>query len=138
MGFPDEAAVAFEVIGKMVADLGFHFGLVAGVFEGLAVVPSNAIKGFAGDDFDVIGGFFAGEGKEFIEEERGSEDGGSSVVGEALVAEDGGATAGLFEGFEKGDIVATGLEADSRGQTTKARADDESGGADGGNHGEKF
>lgn len=120
MGFPDEVAVAFEVAGEMVADLGFHFRLVAGVFEGLAVVPSDSVEGFAGDDLDVVGGFFSCEGEEFVEEEGGGEDGGTGVVGESFVAEDGGATAGLFEGFEEGDIVAAGLEANGGCQSTEA------------------
>ena len=131
MSLADEAAVAFEIAGEMVADLGFHFGLVAGVFEGLAVVPSDSVEGFAGYDLDVVGGFFACEGEEFIEEEGSGEDGGASVVGESFVAEDGGAPAGLFEGFEESDVVAAGLEADGRGETAEARADDEGWGAGG-------
>ena len=120
VGFPDEVAVAFEIAGEMVADLGFHFGLVAGVFEGLAVVPSDSVEGFAGDDLDVVGGFFSCEGEEFIKKEGGGEDGGASVVGESFVAEDGSASAGLFEGFEEGDIVAAGLEADGGGEAAEA------------------
>ena len=120
VGFADEAAVAFEIVGEMVADLGFHFRLVAGVFEGLAVVPSDSVEGFAGDDLDVVGGFFSCEGEEFVEEERSGEDGGASVVSESFVAEDGGATAGLFEGFEEGDIVAAGLEANGGSESAEA------------------
>ncbi len=120
VGFADEAAVALEIAGEMVADLGFHFRLVASVFERLAVVPSDSVEGFAGDDLDVIGGFFSCEGEEFVEEEWGGEDGGTGVVGESFVAEDGGATAGLFESFKEGDIVATGLEANSGGKSTEA------------------
>ena len=120
MGFPDEVAVAFEVAGEMVADLGFHFRLVAGVFEGLAVVPSDSVEGFARDDLDVVGGFFSCEGEEFVEEEGGGEDGGTGVVGESFVAEDGGATAGLFEGFKEGDIVAAGLEPNGGCQSAEA------------------
>ena len=120
MGFADEAAVALEIVGKMVADLGFHFRLVAGVFEGLAVVPSDSIEGFAGDDLDVVGGFFPCEGEEFVEEEGSGEDGGAGVVSESFVAEYGGATAGLFEGFEEGDIVAAGLKANGGGKPTEA------------------
>jgi hypothetical protein len=60
MGFTDKAAIALEVVGKVLANLGLHFLLVAGVLEGLAVVPSDPIKRFAGNDFDVIGGFFSG------------------------------------------------------------------------------
>ena len=59
MGFSYKAAVAFEVIGKMLADLFFHFGLVTGVFEGLAVVPSDPVERFAGNDLDVVGGFLS-------------------------------------------------------------------------------
>ena len=120
MSLADEVAVAFEIVGEMVADLGFHFRLVAGVFEGLAVVPSDSIEGFAGDDLDVVGGFFACEGEEFVEEEGSGEDGGARVVGESFVAEDGGATAGLFEGFEEGDIVAAGLEANGGSESAEA------------------
>ena len=128
VGFPDKASVSFEVIGKMLADLFFHFRLVAGVFEGLAVVPSDPVEGFAGDDLDVVGGFLSGECKEFIEEERGSEDGGAGVVGEALVTENGGPSSGLFESFEQSDIVASSLEANGGGKTAEARTDDKSGG----------
>ncbi len=120
VGFADEAAVALEIAGEMVADLGFHFRLVASVFEGLAVVPSDSVEGFAGDDLDVVGGFFPCEGEEFVEEEGSGEDGGTSIVSESFVAEDGGATTGLFEGFEEGDIVATGLEANSGGESAEA------------------
>ena len=60
VSFTDKAAIAFEVVGKVLANLGLHFLLVAGVFEGLAVVPSDPIERFAGNDFDVIGGFFSG------------------------------------------------------------------------------
>ena len=128
MGFSDKAAVAFEIIGKMLADLFFHFGLVAGVFEGLAVVPSDPVEGFARDDLDVVGSFLAGEGKEFVEKERGSEDGGACVVGEALVTENRGTTSGLFESFEQSDVVASGLESDGGSKTAKSGTDDEGGG----------
>jgi hypothetical protein len=67
VGFSDKTAVALEVVGKVLANLGLHFRLVAGVLEGLAVVPSDPVKGFAGDDFDVIGSFFARESKQLIE-----------------------------------------------------------------------
>ena len=120
MSFADEAAVALEIVGKMVADLGFHFRLVAGVFERLAIVPSDSVEGFARDDLDVVGGFFSCEGEEFVEEEGSGEDGGAGVVSESFVAEDGGTTAGLFEGFEKGYIVAAGLETNSGGESTEA------------------
>ena len=120
MSLADEAAVAFEIAGEMVADLGFHFRLVAGVFEGLAVVPSDSVEGFAGDDLDVVGGFFSCEGEEFVEEEGSGEDGGAGVVSESFVAEDGGATSGLFEGFEEGDIVAPGLKANGGGESAEA------------------
>ncbi len=120
VGFADEAAVALEIVGKMVPDLGFHFRLVAGVFEGLAVVPSDSVEGFAGDDLDVVGGFFSCEGEEFVEEEGSGKDGGAGVVSESFVAEDGGATAGLFEGFKEGYIVAAGLETNSGGESTEA------------------
>jgi len=96
MGFSDKPAVAFEIIGKMLAHLFFHFCLVAGVFEGLAVVPSDSVEGFAGDDLDVVGGFLSGQGEEFVEKERGGEDGGAGVVGESLVTKNGGATSRLF------------------------------------------
>jgi len=105
--------------------------LVAGVFEGLAVVPSDSVEGFARDDLDVVGGFFSCEGEEFIEEEGSGEDGGAGVVGESFVAEDGGTPAGLFEGFKESDVVAAGLEADGGGETAEARADDEGWGAGG-------
>ena len=127
VGFSDKPSVAFEIIGKMLADLFFHFGLVAGVFEGLAVVPSDPVEGFARDDLDVVGSFLAGEGKEFVEKERGSEDGGASVVGEALVTENRGTTSGLFESFEQSDVVASGLESDGGSKTAKSGTDDEGG-----------
>jgi len=63
VGFSDKAAVAFEIIGKMLPDLFFHFSLVAGVFEGLTVVPSDPVERFAGDDLDVVGGFLSGQGE---------------------------------------------------------------------------
>ena len=63
VSFSDKAAVALEVVGEVLANLGLHFGLVAGVLKGLAVVPSDPVKRFAGNDFDVIGSFFARESK---------------------------------------------------------------------------
>jgi len=63
VGFSDKTAVALKVVGKVLANLGLHFGLVSGVFEGLAVVPSDSVERFAGNDFDVIGSFFARESK---------------------------------------------------------------------------
>jgi len=127
VSFSDKPAVSLEVIGKMLADLFFHFRLVAGVFEGLAVVPSDPVEGFARDDLDVVGGFLSGEGKEFIQKERGCEDGGAGVVGESFVTENGGAASGLFESFEQSDIVASGLESAGRSKTAKAGTDDEGG-----------
>jgi len=63
VGFSDKTAVALKVVGKVLANLGLHFGLITGVFEGLAVVPSDSVERFAGNDFDVIGSFFARESK---------------------------------------------------------------------------
>ena len=120
VSFTDKAAIAFEVVGKVLANLGLHFLLVAGVFEGLAVVPSDPIERFAGHDFDVIGSFFARESKQLIEEERGSQDSGAGVVGESFVTKNGGAATRLFEGFEESDIVATGLESNGGGEASKA------------------
>jgi len=120
VGFADEAAVALEIAWEMVADLGFHFRLVASVFEGLAVVPSDSVEGFAGDDLDVIGGFFSCEGEEFVEEKGSGEDGGAGIVSESFVAEDGGATARLFESFEESDIIAACLEANGGGESAEA------------------
>jgi hypothetical protein len=74
--------------------------LITGVLEGLAVVPSDPVEGFAGNDFDVIGSFFARESKQLIEEERGSEDGGPCIVGESFITKNGGATPRLLESFE--------------------------------------
>ena len=120
VGFSDKATVSLKVIGKVVTDLSLHFRLVAGVFEGLAIVPSDSVKRFAGDDLDVIGGLFTRESKEFIEEERGSQDGGAGVIGESLVTKDGGTTPGLLKSLEESDIVATGLESNGGGETSKA------------------
>ena len=100
VGFSDKTAVALEVVGKVLANLGLHFRLVTGVFEGLAVVPSDPIERFAGNDFDVIGGFFARESKQLIEKKRGGQDGGAGVVGESFVTKNGSAATGLFESFE--------------------------------------
>jgi hypothetical protein len=100
VGFSDKTAVALEVVGKVLANLGLHFRLVAGVLEGLAVVPSDPIERFAGNDFDVIGSFFPRESKKLIEKKRGGQDGGAGVVGESLVTKNGGAATGLFESFE--------------------------------------
>jgi hypothetical protein len=86
----------------------------------LAVVPSDPVERFAGDDFDVIGSFFARESKQLIEEERGSEDGGAGVVGESFITKNGGATTWLLESFEESDIVTTGLEASGGGEASKA------------------
>ena len=119
-GFSDKTAVALEVVGKVLANLGLHFRLVAGVLEGLAVVPSDSVERFAGNDFDVIGSFFARESKQLIEEERGCQDGGAGVVGESFVTKNGGAATRLFESFEQSDIVATGLEANGGGEASKA------------------
>ena len=120
VGFADKAAIALEVIGKMLANLSLHFLLVTGVFEGLAVVPGDPVKGFAGHDFDVIGGFFSCQPEKFIEEKRGGEDGGAGVVGESLVTKNGSAATGLFEGLEESDVVATGLKSNGGGETSKA------------------
>jgi hypothetical protein len=120
VGFSYKTAVALEVVGKVLANLGLHFRLVPGVFEGLAVVPSDPVERFAGDDFDVIGSFFARESKQLIEEERGSEDGGAGVVGESFITKNGGATTWLLESFEESDIVTTGLEASGGGEASKA------------------
>jgi len=136
VGLSDKASVSFEVIGKMLADLFFHFCLVAGVFEGLAVVPSDPVEGFARDDLDVVGSFLSGEGKEFIEKERGGEDGGAGVVGKSFVTENGSATSGLFESFEQSDVVASGLEANGRGKTAESGTDDKSRGTCRCDHGE--
>jgi hypothetical protein len=100
VGFSDKTAVALEVVGKVLANLGLHFRLVAGVLEGLAVVPSDPIERFAGNDFDVIGSFFPRESKKLIEKKRGGQDGGAGVVGESFVTKNGGAATGLFESFE--------------------------------------
>jgi hypothetical protein len=113
----------------VVTDLSLHFRLVAGVFEGLAIVPSDSVKRFAGDDLDVIGGLFTRESKEFIEEERGSQDGGAGVIGESLVTKDGGTTPGLLKSLEESDIVATGLESNGRGEAAETGTNDDSGGA---------
>ena len=120
VGFSDKTAVALEVVGKVLANLGLHLRLVTGVFEGLAIVPSDSVERFAGDDFDVIGSFFARESKQLIEEERGSQDRGPRIVGESFITENGGATTRLLESFEESDIVATGLEASGGGEASKA------------------
>ena len=100
VGFSDKTAVALEVVGKVLANLGLHFRLVTGVFERLAVVPSDPIERFAGNDFDVIGSFFARERKQLIEKKRSGQDGGAGVVGESFVTKNGSAATGLFESFE--------------------------------------
>ena len=120
VGFSYKTAISLEIIWKMEANLFFHFRLVAGVFEGLAVVPSDPVERFTGNDFDVIGSFFARESKQLIEEKRSGEDRGAGVVGESFVTKNRGATARLLESFEEGDIVATGLESNCRGETSKA------------------
>jgi hypothetical protein len=120
VGFSDKTAVALEVVGKVLANLGLHLRLVTGVFEGLAIVPSDSVERFAGNDFDVIGGFFARESKQLIEKKRSGQDGGAGVVGESFVTKNGGAATGLFESFEESDIVATGLESNGGGETSKA------------------
>jgi hypothetical protein len=120
VSFSDKAAVALEVVGEVLANLGLHFGLVAGVLKGLAVVPSDPVKRFAGNNFDVIGSFFARESKQLIEEERRGEDSGACVVGESFVTKNGGAATRLFESFEQSDIVATGLESSGGGEASKA------------------
>ena len=134
VGFSYKTAVALEVVGKVLANLGLHFRLVAGVLEGLAVVPSDPVERFAGNDFDVIGSFFAREGKQLIEEERGSEDGWTRIIRESFVTKNGRAATRLLESFQKSDIVATGLEASGGGETSEARADDDCGGTNWGNH----
>lgn len=96
VGFSYKTAVALEVVGEVLANLGLHFGLVAGVFEGLAVVPSDPVERFAGNDFDVIGSFFACESKQLIEEERGGEDRRAGVVRESFVTKNGGAATRLL------------------------------------------
>lgn len=120
VGFSYKTAVALKVVGEVLANLGLHFGLVAGVLEGLAVVPSDPVERFTGNDFDVIGSFFSREGKQLVEEERSSEDRGACVVGESFVAKNGCAATRLFESFEESDIVATGLEASGGGEASKA------------------
>jgi hypothetical protein len=66
----------------------------------LAIVPSDSVERFAGDDFDVIGSFFARESKQLIEQKRGGQYSGAGVVGESFVTKNGGAATGLFESFE--------------------------------------
>ena len=97
-------------------------------------MPGDSVKGFAGDDLDVVGSFFPRESEELIEKKRGSQDGGACVVGESLVTKNGGATPRLLESLEESDIVTTGLEASGRGETSKAGADDDGGGANGRDH----
>ena len=135
VGFSYKTAVALEVVGKVLANLGLHFRLVTCVLKGLAVVPSDPVERFAGNDFDVIGSFFSRESKQLIEEERGSQDSGPRIVGESFVTKNGGSTPRLFESFEESDIVATGLEASGGGETSEARADDDCGGTCGCDHG---
>ena len=120
VGFSYKTAVAFEVVRKVLANLGLHFRLVTGVFERLAVVPGDPVERFAGNDFDIIGSFFARESKQLIEEERGGQDRGACVVGESFVTKNGCAATRLFESFEESDIVAPGLEASGGGETSKA------------------
>ena len=127
VGFADKAAVALEVLGGKAPDFVLHGGLVAGVFEGIAIVPDDPVEGVAGDDLDVVGGFLLVEGEKFIEEKGGGEDGGTGVIGEALVAKDGGPASGLFEGFEESDLISAGLQADGGSQTAESGADDEGG-----------
>jgi len=129
VSFPDKAAVAFEIPGEMFAHLFFHLELVAGVFEGLSVVPGDPIKRMAGDNADIVGGFFSGEGKEFIQQERSGQDRGAGVVGKALVAKNRSPTPGLLESFEECDIVSACLQTDGRGESAEAGADHEGGGA---------
>ena len=120
VGFSDKTAVALKVVGKVLANLGLHFGLITGVLEGLAVVPSDSVERFAGNNFDVIGSFFSRESKQLIEEERRGEDSGACVVGESFVTKNRSAATRLLESFEESDIVATGLESNGRGETSKA------------------
>jgi len=127
VGFPDKFPVALEIAGGEAANLLLHFGLVAGVFKGDAVMPGDAIEGFAGDDAEVVGRFFARKGEKFVEEKGGGEDGGAGVVGESLIAKDGGTTSGLLQGLQQGDIVSAGLKADGGGEATETGADDEGG-----------
>ena len=63
VGFSDKTAVALKVVGKVLANLGLHFGLITGVLEGLAVVPSDSVERFAGNDLDVVGGFLSCQGE---------------------------------------------------------------------------
>ena len=120
VGFSDKTAVALEVVGKVLANLGLHFRLVPGVFEGLAIVPRDSVKGFAGDDLDVVGSFFPRESKQLIKKKRSGQDGGAGVIGESFIAEDRGATTRLLESLEESDIVATGLESNGGGEASKA------------------
>ena len=83
----------------------------------------------AGDNADIVGGFFSGKGKEFIQQEGSGQDRGTGIVGEALVAEDRGPTPGLFEGFEERDIISACLQTDGRGESAEAGTDHEGGGA---------
>jgi hypothetical protein len=120
VSFSYKTAVALKVVGKVLANLGLHFRLVTGVFERLAIVPSDSVERFAGNDFDVIGSFFARESKQLIKKKRGGEDGGAGVVGESFVTKNGGAATRLFESLEESDIVATGLESNGGGEASKA------------------
>ena len=85
VGLADELAIALEVVGSEAAHLVFHVGLISRVFEGIAVVPDDPIKGMAGDDLDVVGSFLLVQSKELIEKKGSGEDGGAGVVGEPLV-----------------------------------------------------
>ena len=132
MGFADEAAVAFEIVGGKTLDLRLHVGLIASVLERIAVVPDNPVKRVAGNDPDIVGGFFLVEGKKLIQEKRGGEDGGAGIVGETLVAKNGSAAAWLFQSLEEGDLISTGLQANGGSQAPESGSNHDSGGAGGG------
>ena len=59
MGLADKSAVALKIVGSEPPNLPLHFCLVSGIFEGNAIVPDDPVKGFAGDNPDIVGGFFS-------------------------------------------------------------------------------
>src|SRR5262249_10455530 len=121
----DEADVAVDVAGAELAHFGGHALGVAGVVEDAAVVEADAVERVDGDERDVLFELLAGEREQLFEQEGRGDDRRAAVEGEAGVAVDVAAAAGLVALVDERDGEAAGLQADGGGESAEAGADDD-------------
>ncbi len=124
-GVVRQLAVAVDVTRRHGRDLGEDPLLVAYVVEGGAVLEVDPVEGIHRDHREVVLGPPPHRREELVEEVGGGDDGRTGVEGEAVAAEDGGATSGLLVGLDEGHPVAGGAEADRAGHAAEAGADDD-------------